>query len=71
MPDSEESHDQIALSDTHNWFEAQAEHPELVVETGAETSDECIASIITRLVELGYLEPDYLIEKELTQPTSL
>jgi|SRR5260370_13910044 adenylylsulfate kinase len=40
----------------------EPEHPELVVETATETLDESLARIFARLVELGYLEAEFLTE---------
>ncbi len=41
----------------------EPENPELIVETDKETPDESVTRILTRLVELEYLSPDYLEEK--------
>src|SRR5579875_3106597 len=38
----------------------EPEHPELVVETDKETLEESVERIITKLVELEYLGPEYL-----------
>ncbi len=38
----------------------EPENPDLVVETNKETIDESLTRIFTKLVELGYLEPEYL-----------
>jgi adenylylsulfate kinase len=38
----------------------EPEHPEVVVETDKETPTESVTRIFTRLVELGYLEPEIL-----------
>ncbi len=38
----------------------EPENPELVLETDKETIQECIEHIFIRLVELGYLGPEYL-----------
>ena len=39
----------------------EPEQPELVVETDKETLDESLTRIFAKLVELGYLGPEYLI----------
>src|SRR5579871_3201570 len=41
----------------------EPENPELVVETDKETIEESVARIFAKLVELGYLEPEYLQAK--------
>jgi adenylylsulfate kinase len=38
----------------------EPEHPELIVETDKETLEESVQRIITKLVELEYLGPEYL-----------
>jgi adenylylsulfate kinase-like enzyme len=45
----------------------EPEHPEVVVETDNESSDESVALILAKLVELGYLEPEFLHEDEYAQ----
>jgi adenylylsulfate kinase len=42
----------------------EPEHPELVIETDKETIEESVARIFARLEELGYLETQYMYEKE-------
>jgi adenylyl-sulfate kinase len=44
----------------------EPENPELIVETDKETLDESVTRILTRLVELEYLSPDYLEEIPLS-----
>src|SRR5712692_3869954 len=41
----------------------EPENPELIIETDKETLDESVTRILTRLVELEYLSPDYMEEK--------
>lgn len=38
----------------------EPENPELVIETDKETQEESVTHILTRLIELGYLEPEIL-----------
>ncbi len=45
----------------------EPEHPELVIETDKETSEESVARILARLVELGYLEPEFLKDVPASQ----
>jgi adenylyl-sulfate kinase len=40
----------------------EPENPELIVETNKETLDESVTRILSKLVELGYLDPTYLEE---------
>src|SRR5437588_11852910 len=50
----------------------EPEHPELIVETDKETLDESIERIFAKLVELGYLGPEYLKDQAAnTQGESL
>jgi adenylylsulfate kinase len=44
----------------------EPEHPELIVETDKETLDESVERIITKLVELEYLGPEYLRDYQTT-----
>ena len=44
----------------------EPENPELVIETDKETQEESVAHILTRLIELGYLEPEILHDFEKT-----
>src|SRR5689334_22260527 len=41
----------------------EPENPELVIETNKESVEESVNRIFAKLVELGYLEPDFLQEK--------
>jgi adenylylsulfate kinase len=41
----------------------EPENPELVIETNKESVEESVNRILAKLVELGYLEPDFLQEK--------
>lgn len=43
----------------------EPENPDLVVETDKQTIDESVASILARLVELGYLEPEQSADEAL------
>ncbi len=45
----------------------EPDHPEVVVETGSETPTESVTHIFTKLVELGYLEPEFLYRDEQAQ----
>lgn len=40
------------------------EHPALVVETDKETVEESVTRILAKLVELGYLEPEFVSKRE-------
>src|SRR5437763_1949289 len=42
----------------------EPEHPELVVETSKETVEESVNRIFAKLVELGYLEPEFLQKRD-------
>jgi adenylylsulfate kinase len=42
----------------------EPENPELVIETNTESVEESVNRIFARLIELGYLEPDFLQEKD-------
>lgn len=48
----------------------EPEHPEVVVETDKETPTESVTRIFTRLVELGYLEPEILYRADRAQVAS-
>src|SRR2546423_7886871 len=41
----------------------EPEHPELIVETDKETLEESVERILAKLVELEYLDPEYLREQ--------
>ena len=45
----------------------EPEHPEVVVETDKEKPAESAARIFTKLIALGYLEPEFLHEDEYAQ----
>src|SRR5215469_15902060 len=45
----------------------EPEHPEVVVETDKETPTESVSRIFTKLIELGYLEPEFLYQGEQAQ----
>ena len=40
----------------------EPEHPELVIETNKETIEESVGRIFTKLEELGYLEPEEVVQ---------
>jgi adenylyl-sulfate kinase len=42
----------------------EPEQPELVIETDKETVEESVARIFSKLVELGYLEPEFVFADE-------
>src|SRR5437763_8412878 len=42
----------------------EPEHPELVIETDKETIEESVSRIFAKLVELGYLEPEFLQKRD-------
>jgi adenylylsulfate kinase len=45
----------------------EPDHPEVVVETDNETPTESVIRIFTKLIELGYLEPEFLNKDEQVQ----
>src|SRR5215470_18898074 len=45
----------------------EPDNPEVVVETGNETPTESVTRIFTKLIELGYLEPEFLYQGERAQ----
>jgi adenylylsulfate kinase len=45
----------------------EPDHPEVVVETDNETPTESVTRIFTKLLELGYLEPEFLNKDEQVQ----
>src|SRR5437588_1430236 len=47
----------------------EPEHPELLVETDKETIEESVNRIFARLIELGYLEAEQLLEIEIEVAT--
>jgi adenylylsulfate kinase len=49
----------------------EPEHPELVIETNKETIQESVGRIFAKLEELGYLEPEKLVEAAADRLTAL
>ena len=45
----------------------EPDHPEVVVESDKETPTESVTRIFTKLIELGYLEPEFLYKDERAQ----
>ena len=49
----------------------EPEHPELVIETDQETIEESVSRIFAKLIELGYLEAEFLSDEEIETASSL
>ena len=47
----------------------EPDHPDVVVESDKETPNESVTRIFTKLIELGYLEPEFLYKDERAQVT--
>src|SRR6266516_6955205 len=47
----------------------EPEHPDVVVESDKQTPNESVTRIFTKLIELGYLEPEFLYKDERAQVT--
>ena len=48
----------------------EPDHPDVVVESDKETPNESVTRIFTKLIELGYLEPEFLYKDERAQVTA-
>ena len=48
----------------------EPDHPDVVVESDKETPNESVARIFTKLIELGYLAPEFLYKDERVQVTA-
>ena len=48
----------------------EPDHPDVVVESDKETPNESVTRIFTKLIELGYLAPEFLYKDERAQVTA-
>ena len=48
----------------------EPDHPDVVVESDKETPNESVTRIFTKLIELGYLAPEFLYKDERVQVTA-